>query len=562
MNHSPYDPTRERHKPKDQKSAHLLRNLNDIFKNSENYEDPEDLPDELKPLKDILKKIDTEFEKIEQGEINESELEIINPNQVKNRGVRGIYKAEIKHKFLKKISEELLKELVKKITKQKEVKEAREKRIKREDPKEEVKEPQIEEIREILLEQELEEKSDIFNRFINLFRKYLADTQTKKEEIDDFLERIEEKLPKLPNDEHNAIEQIKNLINSLESDVQSVENAIEIFFQKADIDMWLDEIKKETQKTLEQEPIYQTKNGKMIRAFTDSSVRKVFNKLKTNIKERQEACNEDSIALIHFDIDNFKPINDTYSHVAGDKVLGKLIEKLKEKIRDSDIIGRVGGDEFVILGAINSNKNGAEKFATRIENILSDFSVELDQSDEDLDLNKERSKEKNKTVSITISGGMKVLNTDSNNWKSSYDEVKHEADATAMNTKKITPLKTEVSIKQKTIKEEVEAEKKEEENLNIIKLALKIAYSSNKREVDQGVFEEIINNLKKLDLQATDRLRSKNSENIPETYSSKVENFIRSELKNEKDNQKLAVWKHIKTKFEDEIEYILDEIKS
>ena len=157
---------------------------------------------------------------------------------------------------------------------------------------------------------------------------------------------------------------------------------------------------------------------------------------------------------------------------------------------------------------------------------------------------------------------MKVLNTDSNNWKSSYDEVKHEADATAMNTKKITPLKTEVSIKQKTIKEEVEAEKKEEENLNIIKLALKIAYSSNKREVDQGVFEEIINNLKKLDLQTTDRLRSKNSENIPETYSSKVENFIRSELKNEKDNQKLAVWKHIKTKFEDEIEYILDEIKS
>lgn len=54
-----------------------------------------------------------------------------------------------------------------------------------------------------------------------------------------------------------------------------------------------------------------------------------------------------SIAI--FDIDNFKKINDTYGHSAGDEVLQELVELLINNLRESDIICRFGGDEFVII---------------------------------------------------------------------------------------------------------------------------------------------------------------------------------------------------------------------
>jgi diguanylate cyclase (GGDEF)-like protein len=50
-----------------------------------------------------------------------------------------------------------------------------------------------------------------------------------------------------------------------------------------------------------------------------------------------------------FDIDNFKSINDAYGHIAGDKVLQKTAEIIKEILRDSDVAGRFGGDEFIII---------------------------------------------------------------------------------------------------------------------------------------------------------------------------------------------------------------------
>ncbi len=54
-------------------------------------------------------------------------------------------------------------------------------------------------------------------------------------------------------------------------------------------------------------------------------------------------------ALILFDIDRFKEINDTFGHVAGDKVLQKVGECLKDTFRKHDFIARYGGDEFVVL---------------------------------------------------------------------------------------------------------------------------------------------------------------------------------------------------------------------
>ncbi len=54
-------------------------------------------------------------------------------------------------------------------------------------------------------------------------------------------------------------------------------------------------------------------------------------------------------SLIYFDLDEFKLVNDKYGHAAGDAVLEHFAAILKQSVRDSDSVGRLGGDEFGIL---------------------------------------------------------------------------------------------------------------------------------------------------------------------------------------------------------------------
>jgi len=60
------------------------------------------------------------------------------------------------------------------------------------------------------------------------------------------------------------------------------------------------------------------------------------------------------IVLLYADLDGFKKINDEFGHQEGDRVLIEVAGILKETFRESDIIARVGGDEFVLLGLIDS----------------------------------------------------------------------------------------------------------------------------------------------------------------------------------------------------------------
>jgi diguanylate cyclase (GGDEF)-like protein len=58
---------------------------------------------------------------------------------------------------------------------------------------------------------------------------------------------------------------------------------------------------------------------------------------------------KDKFAILNIDLDKFKRINDTYGHAAGDKVLIATAERLKSVLRASDLVARIGGDEFLIL---------------------------------------------------------------------------------------------------------------------------------------------------------------------------------------------------------------------
>ena len=80
------------------------------------------------------------------------------------------------------------------------------------------------------------------------------------------------------------------------------------------------------------------------------------------------------LSILMMDIDGFKIINDTYGHSAGDSVLTKVAAVAKSEMRDSDILGRYGGDEFV-LGLGHTNLEAASKVAERIRTAIAKIDI-------------------------------------------------------------------------------------------------------------------------------------------------------------------------------------------
>ena len=76
----------------------------------------------------------------------------------------------------------------------------------------------------------------------------------------------------------------------------------------------------------------------------------------------------DNTYMMLLDVDNFKSINDTYGHEAGDRALIKLVEILKSKFRSDDYICRIGGDEFVVF-MVHSPENQKNLIASKIGEI-------------------------------------------------------------------------------------------------------------------------------------------------------------------------------------------------
>ena len=91
------------------------------------------------------------------------------------------------------------------------------------------------------------------------------------------------------------------------------------------------------------------------------------------------------VSLLILDLDHFKNFNDTYGHMAGDRILQKLTKSIREIIRSSDILARYGGEEFGIIMSstdIMEALNKAEMICSHVrsicfDNIVSEQSLKI-----------------------------------------------------------------------------------------------------------------------------------------------------------------------------------------
>jgi diguanylate cyclase (GGDEF)-like protein len=84
-----------------------------------------------------------------------------------------------------------------------------------------------------------------------------------------------------------------------------------------------------------------------------------------------------SAALLYLDLDGFKPINDRFGHAAGDAVLRHVAATLTRHVRASDIVARIGGDEFAMLLWNLSEEHAARK-AEALETLIDGTGVRVD----------------------------------------------------------------------------------------------------------------------------------------------------------------------------------------
>ena len=157
----------------------------------------------------------------------------------------------------------------------------------------------------------------------------------------------------------------------------------------------------------------------MRRLATEDSLTRTYNRRHfSDLAERawaHAARHARPLSLLMLDADHFKSVNDTYGHAAGDAVLTRLAEVCRESLRASDVVGRYGGEEFVILLS-ETDSSKAQKTAERLRRQLERTQVDTDKG----------------TVTFTVSIGVATKTNSS----LSVEQLLEQADAALLRAKR------------------------------------------------------------------------------------------------------------------------------
>lgn len=140
------------------------------------------------------------------------------------------------------------------------------------------------------------------------------------------------------------------------------------------------------------------------------------------------------ISMIFVDVDKFKLINDTHSHLAGDLILRDLGEIFKHNLRGYDFVCRYGGDEFVIL-LPEVDAEGARKIASKLREVVHGHEFTTDEEDP------------SKKIPVSISLGVSVLDKelDEDHFLRLADAALYEAKASGRNRMVVNNAQDSVS---------------------------------------------------------------------------------------------------------------------
>ncbi|QKJ23622.1 GGDEF domain-containing protein [Poseidonibacter lekithochrous] len=211
----------------------------------------------------------------------------------------------------------------------------------------------------------IEQTSDI-SKFVTLMGQYLNDAISSSGNGSKNVLSIKEKIQSIDLNA-NGLKELEQLQTELVSAAGSIEDEMDTVSDKLKSGKSKVQELEEKVKTLEEE-LTKSKSESMKDHLTGLLTRRAYDEEVKRIESHYKRSNT-QYAVVFFDLDYFKKINDTYGHDCGDVILSTFAKILDKNTRDEDIVGRYGGEEFVAIVHFNLTRELLQ-YLKRIKTIV------------------------------------------------------------------------------------------------------------------------------------------------------------------------------------------------
>ena len=248
----------------------------------------------------------------------------------------------------------------------------------------------------------IERTSDI-SKLVLLMEEYLNEAISSNGSGSKNVLTIKEKIASI-NLQDNGFEALTKLQNELIHAASSIEKEMDTVTSKLQTGKSKVQELEEKVKTLEAE-LNRTKTENMRDHLTGLLTRRAFSEEIKKVESAYQRI-QTQYAVVFFDLDHFKKLNDTYGHECGDVVLSTFGKILNKSVRDHDLVGRYGGEEFVAIIHFNLNRELLQ-FLKRIKTIVTENSFLY----------------RDKKIKVTFSAGVAIRSS-----YDSYEDTLQKAD--------------------------------------------------------------------------------------------------------------------------------------